>query len=409
MSNSLIARMFCFGRGSSTAAKNLLHGRFGISPRHGHKVTPRHRRRLVGWEGLETRALLSADVSLRGALLAPPVENTAQEPAAYVGSSTTDSDKLGQVKVQFHWDRNGQQQQNSSCWIRVSQPYTGAGFGGVDIPRIVDEVIVVTDAGANLPLIIGRIYNAAAATPAALDEAFAEKGGTEDINIGVGELQECTISKTMDWSTTRLAQHAINGNSPGPAEIHFVEVAGGGQDGLCYLVYKLDRCFVKSWSTSGDADDRPTEEVAFYYNKIAFQYISTSDGHTYFVKSWSTGGDADDRPTEDFAFYFNKIAYSIGVGELQECTISKSMDSTTTLLAQHAINGNSPGPAEIHFVEVAGGGQDSGSYMQYKLDRCFVKSWSTNGDADDRPTEEVAFYYNKIAFNYLSTTDGRAM
>ena len=36
------------------------------------------------------------------------------------------------------------------------------------------------------------------------------------------------------------------------------------------LKYKLDRAFIKSWSTSGDADDRPTEEVAFYYNKIAF-------------------------------------------------------------------------------------------------------------------------------------------
>ena len=36
--------------------------------------------------------------------------------------------------------------------------------------------------------------------------------------------------------------------------------------------YKLDNVFIKSWSTSGDADDRPTEEVAFYYNKIAFEY-----------------------------------------------------------------------------------------------------------------------------------------
>jgi hypothetical protein len=307
MSNSLIGRMFRFGRSSSTAAKYLLHGRFGIPPCHGHKVTPRYRRRLVGWEGLESRALLSADVSLRGAVLAPTVENNAQEPAAYVGSSTTDSDKLGQVKVQFHWDRNGQQQENSSCWIRVSQPYTGAGFGGIDIPRIGDEVIVVTVDDADLPLIIGRIHNAAAATPVALDEAFAEfdaafgsnmhcmcigapdvdwfmltsigpaltesgeKAGTEDINIGVGELQECTISKTMDWSTTRLAQHAINGNSPGPAEIHFVEVAGGDHGGV-------HRCFVKSWSIGGDADDRPTEEVAFYYNKIAFNYLSTTDG-----------------------------------------------------------------------------------------------------------------------------------
>lgn len=111
-----------------------------------------------------------------------------------------------------------------------------------------------------------------------------EKGGTTDINIGVGELQECTISKSMDMASMDLAQFAINGNSPGTAEINFVEVAGGGDgDGkpVCYLKYKLDRCFIKSWSTSGDADDRPTEEVAFYYNKIAAQYASTEDGKTF--------------------------------------------------------------------------------------------------------------------------------
>jgi hypothetical protein len=54
-----------------------------------------------------------------------------------------------------------------------------------------------------------------------------EKGGTEDINIGVGELQECTISKSMDIASAKLAQFAINGNSLGTAEIYFVEVAGG--------------------------------------------------------------------------------------------------------------------------------------------------------------------------------------
>lgn len=106
-----------------------------------------------------------------------------------------------------------------------------------------------------------------------------EKGGTEDINIGVGELQECTISKSMDSASAKLMQFAINGNSAGTAEIDFVEVAGDGSAApVCYLKYKLDRCFVKSWSTSGDADDRPTEEVAFYYNKIAFLYAKTKDG-----------------------------------------------------------------------------------------------------------------------------------
>jgi hypothetical protein len=88
-----------------------------------------------------------------------------------------------------------------------------------------------------------------------------------------------------------------------------------------------------------------------------------------FVKSWSTSGDADAPFGEDI---------NIGVGELQECTISKSMDAASTRLAQFAINGNSLGTAQIDFVEVAGG----------------------TSAADDRPTEEVAFYYNKIAFQY---------
>lgn len=108
-----------------------------------------------------------------------------------------------------------------------------------------------------------------------------ERRGPEDINIGVGELQECTISKSMDMASMVLAQFAINGNSPGTAEIDFVKVArGGDSDGkpICYLKFKLERCFVTSWSTSGDADDRPTEEVAFYYNKIAAQYATIKDG-----------------------------------------------------------------------------------------------------------------------------------
>ena len=113
-------------------------------------------------------------------------------------------------------------------------------------------------------------------------ETAREKGGTADLNIGVGELQEFTVSKSMDSATGQLAQFAINGNSLGTAEIDFVEVAGGTDAGdsppAVYLKYKLDRVFIKSWSTSGDADDIPVEEVAFYYNKIAFAYNPTTDG-----------------------------------------------------------------------------------------------------------------------------------
>jgi type VI secretion system secreted protein Hcp len=111
-----------------------------------------------------------------------------------------------------------------------------------------------------------------------------EKGGTEDINIGIGELQEVSIAKSLDSASAKLAQFAINGNSLGQVEIHFVKTAG--PETISYLQYKLDRAFVKSWSTSGDADDRPTEEVAFYYNKISFAYTPGGIQEPDNVMSW---------------------------------------------------------------------------------------------------------------------------
>lgn len=109
-----------------------------------------------------------------------------------------------------------------------------------------------------------------------MDKKF-EKGGKKDRKTSVGELQECTISKSMDSASAQLAQFSINGNSPGTAEIHFVETAGTDGKSVTYLKYKLDEASIKSWSISGDADDRPTEEVAFYYNKIAFAYTPNGE------------------------------------------------------------------------------------------------------------------------------------
>ncbi|WP_133822085.1 type VI secretion system Vgr family protein, partial [Tahibacter aquaticus] len=66
----------------------------------------------------------------------------------------------GQVKVQFHWDRYGKKDENSSCWIRVSHPWAGTGFGGVHIPRIGQEVLVDhLNGDPDLPIIVGRVYN----------------------------------------------------------------------------------------------------------------------------------------------------------------------------------------------------------------------------------------------------------
>ena len=119
--------------------------------------------------------------------------------------------------------------------------------------------------------------------------ADSGKAGTADVNIGVGELQECTISKSMDTASCDLAKKAISGSSCGTADIKFVETItkdDNSMHNIVYLCYKLDNVFIKSWSTSGDGDDRPTEDIGLWYNKIAFAYYATEDGKTF-----TQGGD----------------------------------------------------------------------------------------------------------------------
>ena len=71
------------------------------------------------------------------------------------------TDKYGRVKVQFHWDREGKKNENSSCWIRVSHPWAGQGWGAISIPRIGQEVIVdFLEGDPDQPIIVGRVYNA---------------------------------------------------------------------------------------------------------------------------------------------------------------------------------------------------------------------------------------------------------
>lgn len=70
------------------------------------------------------------------------------------------TDELGRIKVQFPWDRIGQKNQNSSCWVRVSSPWAGNQLGGMHLPRIGQEVIVDFIGGdPDLPLCTGRVHN----------------------------------------------------------------------------------------------------------------------------------------------------------------------------------------------------------------------------------------------------------
>jgi len=69
-------------------------------------------------------------------------------------------DDDGRIKVQFHWDRLGKKNEKSTCWIRVMQPWSGAGWGVSFIPRIGMEVLVnFLEGDADRPVILGSVYN----------------------------------------------------------------------------------------------------------------------------------------------------------------------------------------------------------------------------------------------------------
>lgn len=87
------------------------------------------------------------------------------------------TDQYGRVKVQFHWDREGRRDQNTSCWIRVSQPWAGKSWGALFLPRIGQEVLVdFLEGDPDRPVITGRLYNAEQTPPYPLPEQKTQSG-----------------------------------------------------------------------------------------------------------------------------------------------------------------------------------------------------------------------------------------
>ncbi|MGN6650466.1 type VI secretion system Vgr family protein [Trinickia sp.] len=87
------------------------------------------------------------------------------------------TDQYGRVKLQFRWDRYGRADENASCWVRVSSPWAGSGFGGVQIPRVGDEVVVdFVNGDPDYPIVTGRVYNGERMPPWGLPATATQSG-----------------------------------------------------------------------------------------------------------------------------------------------------------------------------------------------------------------------------------------
>jgi len=76
------------------------------------------------------------------------------------------TDEFGRIKVQFHWDRYSEANQNTPCWVRVAQSWAGKNWGSIFIPRIGQEVIVeFLDGNPDRPIVTGAVYNGESKPP----------------------------------------------------------------------------------------------------------------------------------------------------------------------------------------------------------------------------------------------------
>jgi type VI secretion system secreted protein VgrG len=152
-------------------------------------------------------------------------------------------DKHGRIKIQFHWDRRGQKDENSSCWVRVAVPWGGKGWGAVSLPRIGNEVVVAFEEGdPDRPLVVGSVYNAEQAPPFPLPDSGIRMGMKSRSSPGGGGYNEITMTDTkgeeqvtihaqFDMSTTvqNDQTNTVNNNRTTAVAVDDAESVGANQ------------------------------------------------------------------------------------------------------------------------------------------------------------------------------------
>ncbi|MDC6108542.1 type VI secretion system Vgr family protein [Serratia rubidaea] len=154
------------------------------------------------------------------------------------------TDKYGRIKVKFHWDRQAKGDETSSGWVRVSSAWAGQGFGGVQIPRVGDEVVIdFINGDPDRPIVTGRVYNEASMPPWALPAGatmmgfmtrskdghsdnsshlfFEDKAGSEmvqlhaekDMNISVENDKTVTIDGNRTTTIQKKQQDEVFGDA----------------------------------------------------------------------------------------------------------------------------------------------------------------------------------------------------
>ncbi|NUP12236.1 MAG: type VI secretion system tip protein VgrG [Polyangiaceae bacterium] len=255
------------------------------------------------------------------------------ESATVVGPDGAEihTDEYGRVRVQFHWDREGKSDENSSCWIPSSQPWAGAGFGGVNLPRIGQEVLVEFLGGdPDRPVVIGRVFTETQSSPYKLPKY-------KDV-------------MTLRSNTTgRMVMGAADGSvQPSPTS----SLLGGGipynSGQIGELMSTLGGPFCAR-SADGGTHNWGGSEISLNDKDQVFYTQADKDRHD-FTRSASRGVIGAERTTtigtDDLTHVENKQTTNVGsdqalsVGGDQSITVTGNLTETVTgFLSQNVTKG----------------------------------------------------------------------
>lgn len=175
-----------------------------------------------------------ATLTFRPPMVTPRPVIAGTQTATVVGKSGEEiwTDQYGRIIVQFHWDQLGQNDEKSSCWIRVAQGWTGKLWGSLFIPRIGQEVVVsFLEGNPDRPLITGCVFNAEQTVPYTLPDEqtkstiktnsskggggfneirFEDKAGSEELFIQAQKDMNVTVLNDQTTTITNNRTVTIN-------------------------------------------------------------------------------------------------------------------------------------------------------------------------------------------------------
>jgi len=151
--------------------------------------------------------LKTGSTPFRSVRKTPKSKISGSQTAVVVGPAGEEifTDKYGRIKVQFHWDREGQYDVGSSCWMRVAQPWAGGNWGTVCIPRIGQEVVVeFLEGDPDRPLVVGSVYNPAQMPPYVLPAGADTMGFKSNTTKGGSGYNEMVAIDGKDGELIRI-------------------------------------------------------------------------------------------------------------------------------------------------------------------------------------------------------------